>query len=102
VLSRPPGAGVAEPVAQGGPPAVLARGTELQLTLGRPAAVGVKVFNVLGQEVRDLGRATFGAGTHEIRWDGLDARGRRVPSGVYFYQARLPESALVAKTIVLR
>jgi len=92
----------AEPVAQDATPRLRARGTELMLTLGRAAPVGVKVFNVLGQEVRDLGRASYDAGAHAIRWDGRDVRGHEVPSGVYFYQVRLPETWLVAKAILLR
>jgi flagellar hook assembly protein FlgD len=26
------------------------------------------------------------AGLHHVRWDGTDARGERVASGVYFYR----------------
>jgi hypothetical protein len=46
--------------------------------------VDLRVFALDGREVRRLARAAYPAGRHELRWDGRDARGAAVPSGVYF------------------
>jgi spore coat protein A len=81
---------------------VYARGTELQLALDRPSSVRVRVFNVLGQQVRDLGRTAFTAGSHRVSWDGRDASGRQAPSGVYFYQVDDGDRAASAKAVVVR
>jgi len=79
-----------------------ARGTTLQFALDRPASVGIRVFNVLGQQVADLGRAPFGTGSHRVSWDGRDPSGRLAPSGVYFYQVDAGDRAGTAKAVVVR
>jgi len=35
--------------------------------------------------VRVLTDRSYRPGKHEVVWDGLDARGREVAAGVYFY-----------------
>ena len=54
--------------------------------LSLPARVKIVVYNSLGQEIRNLSDATYSAGVHSVRWNGLDNLGNAVPSGVYFYQ----------------
>ncbi len=46
----------------------------------------MKIFNLLGQEVVTLVNGPLASGTHETVWDGRDAAGRVVSSGVYFYR----------------
>jgi len=46
----------------------------------------LKIFNVLGQEVRTLVDEPQAAGTHSVTWDGRDNSGGEVGSGVYFYR----------------
>jgi hypothetical protein len=61
---------------------------ETQITFDLPDAAfaQLKVFDVLGREVITLVKAELPAGHHQITWDGRDASGLRVSSGVYFYQ----------------
>jgi hypothetical protein len=56
-----------------------------RITFGLPGAgdVSLTVYNPLGQEVRILFSGKKAAGTHTAEWDGCDAAGSRVPSGVY-------------------
>jgi len=44
----------------------------------------VSVHDVTGRAVRELHRGPVKAGVTPFSWDGRDAAGRRVPSGVYF------------------
>lgn len=81
---------------------VYARGTNLQFALDRPATVGVRVYNVMGQQVADLGRAEFGTGSHRMSWDGRDGSGRLAPSGVYFYRVDAGDRAASAKAFIVR
>ena len=50
-----------------------------------PAAgpVRLSLHDARGRLVRVLVDQTFGAGSHEVRWDGRDAGGRMMASGVY-------------------
>lgn len=58
--------------------------TEIRFALAAPSRVDLAVYDVRGRLVRRLDRADLPAGFHDIRWDGTDTGGRRVPAGVYF------------------
>ncbi|MGE5354036.1 MAG: DUF3160 domain-containing protein [Acidobacteriota bacterium] len=47
--------------------------------------VRLKIYNALGVEVKDLFNHMLPAGNYVTRWDGTDASGQNVSSGVYFY-----------------
>ncbi|MFQ6093387.1 MAG: FlgD immunoglobulin-like domain containing protein [bacterium] len=46
----------------------------------------LKIYNILGQEVRTLVDEVKEPGYYAVTWDGRDDGGREVASGVYFYQ----------------
>ena len=60
--------------------------TTLLYGLPRAAHVTMKIYNVLGQEVVTLRDEVQGAGMQTVIWDGRNALGTRVASGVYFYR----------------
>jgi len=47
--------------------------------------VELRVVDAEGRAVRTLVSAWLAGGEHRLEWDGRDALGRTVPSGVYFY-----------------
>ena len=46
--------------------------------------VGVRVYNLLGEEVRSLFQGHLAQGRYGVRWDGRDGSGLYVPTGIYF------------------
>ena len=56
------------------------------LNIARPVPVSLKLYNILGKEVRRLVTGTQGRGHYQIVWDGKDNSGKEVASGIYFYQ----------------
>jgi flagellar hook assembly protein FlgD len=50
------------------------------------ARVEIRVFNVLGQLVAEIGQKEFEAGYHHVVWDGKANNGTAVGSGLYFCQ----------------
>jgi hypothetical protein len=48
--------------------------------------VTIKIFNVLGQEVRTLINDVQDVGMQTIRWNSTDNTGAAIPSGVYYYR----------------
>ena len=64
--------------------------------------VELQIYNALGQQVRDLSPEGLGAGYHQLSWDGRDAAGHRVASGVYLVQLRAGAWAQTQKLTLLR
>ena len=64
--------------------------TVISFTLPEQTRVTLTIYDMLGRPVRRLipGRM-YEAGRHRVRWDGTDARGRKVASGVYFYRLQV-------------
>jgi hypothetical protein len=60
--------------------------TEIRFQLPEQSHVTVKIFNSLGQEVRNLVDTQYEAGYHNIRWDSKDNHGNLVTSGIYFFK----------------
>jgi flagellar hook assembly protein FlgD len=50
--------------------------------------VVLKIYDTLGQEVRNLIEASYEAGHHQIRWDGKDNNGNLVSSGIYLFSIK--------------
>jgi len=67
--------------------------TEIRFSIPTAGHVSVRVFNLLGQEVALLLDSDMDAGTHHVRWDGLNDSGKRVSSGIYM--VRLQSGAYV-------
>ncbi|RMG67222.1 MAG: T9SS C-terminal target domain-containing protein [Calditrichaeota bacterium] len=75
--------------------------TVIRFQLNRSGPVRLQVFNALGQLVRTLVDGALAAGVHQVRWDGTDARGRRVAAGVYLYRLEAAGEARVRKMVLL-
>ncbi len=64
--------------------------------------VAISVFDVAGRRVRSLVDGPQSAGRHDAVWDGRDAQGRRVGSGVYFFRMEADAFSQVKKVSRLR
>ena len=60
--------------------------TTIRYQVEEDAEVTLKVFNLLGQEVKTLVDTFQRKGIWESHWDGRDSAGSLVASGTYFYQ----------------
>lgn len=65
-------------------------------------AVSLRVYDVLGREVRTLLQEVKQPGTFAVNWDGRDQSGALVRNGVYFYRIVAGEFATVRKLMVVR
>ena len=74
----------------------------LTLSYNLPGAgdTRVRIYDASGKLVRNLLDAAMLGGRHELRWDGTDAQGRRVPSGVYFAALENGGARLAQKVII--
>jgi DNA-binding beta-propeller fold protein YncE len=62
---------------------------EVRFTLPRAGQVDVRVYDLLGREVKSVANGAWReAGPGSVRWDGRDRDGRTAPAGVYFVRVR--------------
>lgn len=77
--------------------------TTIAFSLKQRGRVRVDVYNVAGQLVKTLLDETRAAGSHtDVRWDGTDAHGSRVASGVYLYRLVSNEFSDTRKMVLLK
>jgi len=58
--------------------------TRIRFVLPRASAVRLGIFDVAGRRVRLIHAGAFPAGYGSVAWDGTDANGSAVRSGIYF------------------
>ena len=61
--------------------------------------VDLTIYNVLGQPLRRVWTGPLPAGEHELTWDGRDAQGQPVATGVYVYRLQVDEQTRTRKMI---
>ncbi|NNF06237.1 MAG: T9SS type A sorting domain-containing protein, partial [Candidatus Eisenbacteria bacterium] len=74
---------------------------KVSFTLSQKADAVIEVFDVNGRLVRTLFDSIAEEGVNEVYWDGTDASGASVASGVYFYQLRVENGDTVAKKMLV-
>lgn len=76
--------------------------TSIRYELPITTRVILKVYNILGQEVRTLVRSVESAGFKEVQWDGRDASGQAVASGVYIYRIEAGQFVTSRKMLLIK
>jgi len=76
--------------------------TSIDYTLAEPSKVVVAIYRANGERVARLDEGLQGPGVHRVSWDGRDARGVFVSSGVYFYEVEGNPSMGVRKMVLLK
>lgn len=69
--------------------------TTIRYEVPAESRVTIKIYNLLGQEIKTLVNATKGIGRYEVIWDGKNDSGREVASGLYLYRL---ETGKISKT----
>jgi hypothetical protein len=76
--------------------------TKIAFNLPRRGELSLKVYNLRGELVRTLIHEVRPAGADFVIWDGTDAAGQAVASGIYFCETRFLGERQVQKMALLR
>jgi flagellar hook assembly protein FlgD len=76
--------------------------TMIDYAVREQSFVGIKVYNLLGQEVKDLVSEEMDAGVYSVAWDGRDNFGKEVPSGMYMYKMNAGSFSQTRKMMLLK
>jgi protocatechuate 3,4-dioxygenase beta subunit len=69
---------------------------------GSPVQTTLRIYNLLGQEVRTLVDEPQGAGYYTVAWNGRDSDGRDVATGFYFCRLQAGDYAATIKMVLLK
>ena len=76
--------------------------TVIGYQLPESGMVRLAIFNLLGQQVRVLVNEPRNAGAFSATWDGADALGRRVASGIYLYRIQAGGFSATKRMLLLK
>ena len=68
--------------------------TTIRIDLPNAAMLQVDIFDLKGKLVTELRSGLASAGVHELQWDGTDATGNAINTGVYFCRLQLKGNGL--------
>lgn len=76
--------------------------TTISFNISEPSHVSLKIYNMLGHEVKVLMDGYRQEGNHSVLWEGTNADGLPVGSGMYFYRMTASDQTKAGKTLLLR
>ncbi len=76
--------------------------TTISIALPTDSPVKLEIFDISGRKVRTLVSGNLPAGRHEIVWDGRNAAGTSVSSGVYLYHINAGRFTQTRKMMLMR
>jgi hypothetical protein len=75
--------------------------TTIAYAIRKPGAVRLSIFDVMGNEVISWSEV-HSSGSHRINWNGRDAGGSSVPSGIYIYRLETEGFTSSRKMLMVR
>uniref|UniRef100_UPI00272DAB2B FlgD immunoglobulin-like domain containing protein n=1 Tax=Pseudomonas sp. TaxID=306 RepID=UPI00272DAB2B len=66
------------------------------------ADIDLAVFNIAGVRVTTLASGRVNGGRRSVTWDGTDAHGAPVASGIYFVRLTAKDATLTRKVVLLK
>ena len=76
--------------------------TTIRFDVPTPSQVTLRIYNLMGQEVRTLTREWFPIGSHQLMWNGKDQQGIPVSAGVYIYRLLSQDFQKTRKMVLLK
>jgi FlgD Ig-like domain len=76
--------------------------TTIRFELAQAGFVTIAVYDATGAFVATIAGGRYEAGAHDVHWNGTDADGTRVASGLYFYRLASHGAELTRKMTLLK
>ncbi len=62
--------------------------TKIEFAIPVQSEVQLNIYNILGQKVKTLFEGELQAGNHNFTWNADDTNGKKLSSGIYFYELK--------------
>jgi hypothetical protein len=75
--------------------------TKISYSVGTYSHTSLRVYDLLGREIRTLVDGMRTAGNYNVEWDGKNSAGQEVGTGIYFYQLRCGSGFTATRKMIL-
>ncbi|KPK88295.1 hypothetical protein AMJ80_11255 [bacterium SM23_31] len=75
--------------------------TTIGFQVPKSSFVTLKIYNILGNEVKTLMNKNVAPGSYSVKWDGTDNYGKKASSGVYIYIIRADTGFIQSRRLLL-
>jgi len=75
--------------------------TKIAYSIVDNGQVELTIYNIKGQQVKNLVRSFENAGDHQVVWNGKDSSGKKVSSGLYLYKLTVNDRVIDTKKMML-
>jgi hypothetical protein len=76
--------------------------TQIRFALPKEGKVEIKIYDMLGREVRTLINEKLVAGTYTLEWNGRNNYGLNVSTGAYFYRISTDKHVMTKKMLLMK
>ena len=76
--------------------------TKIEFSIAKPAAVSLRIYNMLGQQVAELIDGQLKTGNYSVTWDANKSNGGNLSNGIYYYRLEAGQQVLSKKMILLK
>lgn len=76
--------------------------TRIPFSIKQKSYISLDVYNLKGQHIVNIFNGIMDAGTHTIGWDGLDAFGMPLESGIYLYRIKSKGKEDTKKIVIIK
>ncbi len=76
--------------------------TTIQYSLPKEGKVELKIYDILGKEIKDLVNQVQQSDRYSVLWDGTDDGGEKVSSGTYFYRLQIDKVTITKKAVYIK
>ena len=76
--------------------------TTIEFTLPESGLATITIYSIAGQKIRELTADYMPAGTHTLSWDGKDASGNTVSSGIYITRLRAGKHTATGRMVLMK
>jgi hypothetical protein len=76
--------------------------TTIDFSIAKAGYVSLKIYDILGNEIKTIVNGFTSAGNHSAEWDGTNSSGTTVGAGLYFYRLQAGTFSESRKMILLK
>ncbi|KUG25514.1 hypothetical protein ASZ90_004663 [hydrocarbon metagenome] len=76
--------------------------TTIEFSLKHAGEIEIKIYNLLGQEVKTLFSGHLGSGFYSVKWDGRNNESTPLSSGAYIYKLTTDNFVQSKKMLLLK